>query len=156
MHHVATFITVIALVIPVLCQEAASNIGAVRLVARLATRVEVEATGTPKGVIVRRTAADNVVLETEPGESVTVPFTFRANTRSVRIRASADSASITVNVVPVVSTCDWVHSDVVVKQSRVVAVLTRCAPSQTQSGQLHIGSRTQPVTLTIVIDPVSN
>src|SRR5689334_5415583 len=95
-------------------QVLAPSIATVHLVARLAPHAEIKAIASPTAIITRQPTNDTIVLEARPGEPSTVTLDFLTNTRALQIKASAAGSGATIDVAPVTSTCDWVHSEIVV------------------------------------------
>jgi hypothetical protein len=146
----------VGLAVAVIAQSLAPSIATVHLVARLAPHAEITAITSASPITTRRPTNDRMVLEAAPGADTSLTFDFLTNTRATLIKANMAGAVPTLDVAPVTTTCDWVHDEISVSGIGTVASLTRCTPSQPQRALIRIGPRTQPVTLTIIIEPLAN
>jgi hypothetical protein len=144
----------VGLLAAVRAQTLSSNSASIRVVAKLPPRAEILKIETTAGATCSGVGFDTMVLDTAAGEPLTVSFIFRANTRSLRIRAEAESSSASVDVAPVASSCDWVHDRGVVRSKRMIAALSRCRPFESQTAMVRMGARAQPMKLKVILEPV--
>lgn len=142
--------------VPAAEQSLSSNVASVTLIARLAPSAKITNVVTETDVRARPTAPDRIVLQAAPGEVAIVTIDFHTNTRATLIKASAEGTGATLDVAPVVTTCNWVHNGMIVREHKTVASLTACKPSEAQRALIRIGPRTEPVTLIFVIEPLAN